>query len=361
MTPSIEMFAATFASARAKLLEAATAAGCRCTPYIEPGVGAEGEVLAMDVVRAGSEHPSRVLIVTSACHGVEGHAGSAVQIGLLRDAALLRHLNARGVSLLLIHALNPHGFSFASRTTCENIDLNRNVVDFQRQLPRNDGYRELHHLLVPESWPPSPQSEGALGAIIAQRGLRAFQETVTRGQHEFSDGLFFGGFAPAWGHRVLRAVLQTQTPMVRTAAWIDIHTGLGPCGVAEKIFTGGGTRGARALADQWWCDIRQTEDGSASSTALVGTLAGLMIDELGPRLAASITLEFGTASPMQVLAALRLDAWARRAGPAAGRWRDAAAQAMREAFYVDTPAWKAAVAEQGMASVVAAIEGVAMI
>ena len=289
MTRSVDTFSDTYSAARAKLLEAAASAGAQCMAHVEPGLGVQGETLAMDVVRSGPADAQRVLLITSGCHGVEGHAGSAAQIGALRDRGLLKRLEASGIALLIVHALNPHGFSYARRSTAENVDLNRNVIDFDRPLPANDGYRELHSLLVPASWPPPPHNEQALAAAIRQQGLRRFQEIVTRGQYEFADGLFYGGRSPTWCHRTFRTVLREWAPAIREAAWIDLHTGLGPTGVGERIFTDGGTAAAEDLASQWWGEVTRTDDGTAASAELTGTLAGIVHGEWGTRLATSIT------------------------------------------------------------------------
>ena len=110
---------------------------------------------------------------------------------------------------------------------------------------------------------------------------------------------------------------------------------------------------------EWWGNITRTDDGSAASTTLCGTLAELVVRELGQRLATSITLEFGTVQPLEVLAAFRLDAWAyNNVSSSHGlRGKAQAALAMRNAFYVETPVWKESVIDQGMCTVNAAIEG----
>ncbi|MEJ0064575.1 MAG: DUF2817 domain-containing protein [Caulobacteraceae bacterium] len=43
----------------------------------------------------------------------------------------------------MIHAINPYGFAWLRRVTEENIDLNRNWIDFSQPPPANPGYDEL--------------------------------------------------------------------------------------------------------------------------------------------------------------------------------------------------------------------------
>ena len=103
--------------------------------------GLEGETLATDVVRIGPADAKRLLVLTSATHGVEGFCGSGAQIALMRDEALPALMEKLGVAMLLVHAINPYGFSYLSRTTEGNVDLNRNSVDFRRAVAAEPGLR----------------------------------------------------------------------------------------------------------------------------------------------------------------------------------------------------------------------------
>ena len=80
-------FSQSYTEARAKFLAAAEQAGLDVESHVHPLLGRDGETLAMDVVRDGPKDAPAVLIVSSACHGVEGYCGSGVQIALLGDAA----------------------------------------------------------------------------------------------------------------------------------------------------------------------------------------------------------------------------------------------------------------------------------
>ena len=146
-------FSQTYAEARSKFLAAAAAAGLAVQSQIHPLRGHDGEALALDVVRDGPADAHQVLLISSACHGVEGFCGSGVQTTLLGDTALRADAHARGVALVHLHALNPHGFSWWRRTTHENVDLNRNVQDFSQPLPRNTGYDAVAQWVVPPDWP----------------------------------------------------------------------------------------------------------------------------------------------------------------------------------------------------------------
>ena len=154
MIPIPDAFSPSYAKARVKFLEAAAAAGTRIESFKHPLPGKDGEQLAMDVALDGAPASERLLIVSSACHGVEGFCGSGVQVFALHDAEWRAKAREAGVAVLYIHALNPYGFSHVRRVTQENVDLNRNFHDFSAPLPVNEGYRRVHPLLWLFGFPP---------------------------------------------------------------------------------------------------------------------------------------------------------------------------------------------------------------
>src|SRR6187402_1633050 len=136
-------FAQTYAEARTRFLDAAEAVRLDVESHVHPMLGRDGETLAMDVVRDGPREAAALLVVSSACHGVEGFCGSGVQVALLSDAAWRNAARDAGVAVLYIHGLNPYGFSWWRRTTHENVDLNRNFRDFHAEPPANPEYDDL--------------------------------------------------------------------------------------------------------------------------------------------------------------------------------------------------------------------------
>ena len=119
----------------------------------------------------------------------------------LHDEEFLRAVRAGRVAVLLVHAVNPHGFSYGRRVNEDNVDLNRNFRDFALPAPANAGYADVHPMLLPATWPPPKENEAAIGAYIARDGERAFQAALTGGQYTFPDGLFFGGAGATWSNR----------------------------------------------------------------------------------------------------------------------------------------------------------------
>lgn len=357
-------FSNSYARARVRFLEAAAAAGMAIRSHNHPLPGMEGETLAMDVALDGPANAEKLLIVSSACHGVVGFCGSGVQVFAAHDAAWRQHAKDAGVAVLYIHALNPHGFSHLRRVTEDNVDLNRNFQNFHQPLPANEAYAAIHALLLPEAWPPTGDNEAAIRAYIAEHGLMRFQAAVSQGQHAFPEGLFFGGTAPTWSNTTLRRVLKDHAQTARHIAWIDLHTGLGESGIAERIFAGRDDAQAVQRARSWWSGGGSTPvtsifDGSSTSAFLTGLMYESVYQECPQAQYTGIALEYGTVPFAEVLQALRADHWLHQHPNAPAAQRAQIHQGMRDAFYIDTDAWRAQIVVQARQAMFQAVDGLA--
>ncbi len=362
MTGGAETFSSSYAQARGRFLEAARGAGLEVEHKLHPMKGRDAEELAMDVALDGPADARSLLIVSSACHGVEGFCGSGVQVAALRDRAWRDYAAQRGVAVLYIHALNPYGFSHIRRTTHENVDLNRNFHDFSKPLPVNEAYREIHPLLLPPEWPPSQANLDAIAQYVAAHGEPAFQAAVSRGQHEFEHGVFFGGTGPTWSNQALRAVLRGHGRHAARIGWIDIHTGLGPSGVGERIYAGRDDEAAVARARSWWDGAGKTPvtsiyDGSSSSAFLTGLMWSAIYDECPQAEYTGIALEYGTLPVMETVQALRGEHWLQLHPEAPAPLAARIKQQMKDAFYTDTDEWKDAILRQARQAFTQAADG----
>ncbi|WP_041675043.1 M14 family metallopeptidase [Ramlibacter tataouinensis] len=357
-----DAFSSSYAQARQKFLQAAAAAELAVESKRHPLPGRDGEDLAMDVARQGHPNAGALLVLTSACHGAEGYCGSGVQVAALRDREWREYAAARGVAVLYVHALNPHGFSHARRVTHENVDLNRNFHDFSQPLPANEPYREVQPLLLSASWPPPPENEAAVAAFIAQRGEAAWQAAITRGQHEFPEGLFYGGRAPTWSNSTWREVLRVHGHRAARVAWIDIHTGLGPSGVGERIYAGRDDPASVDRARRWWdgggrTPVTSFYDGSSTSAYLTGLMFNSVYEECPQAEYTGIAMEYGTVPVVDVMNALRADHWLALHPEAPAELAHRIKQQVMRAFYTDTDEWKEQIVRQAREALFQAVDG----
>lgn len=334
--------------------------------YRHPLTGAHGEVLATDVVSVGPASARSLIIVSSGMHGVEGYCGSACQLALLQDRELHARLERQSVSLLLIHAINPHGFSHWRRTNEDNIDLNRSFIDFSRPLPENPPYAEIHDLLLPAQWPPSEENAQAIREFVADKGETYFRDAFSMGQVAFPDGLFYRGREPSWSNRTLRRIVREAGRDRDRIVWVDIHTGLGPRGHGEKIFAAydeklPGLHDPAELARArrlWGADVFSIVGGqSASRNALGGGITCLAV-ECPQAITTTLGLEFGTLPRDEVTLALRADHWLHNHPDCSEELRNSIKQQIFAAFCLKDPGWQGMVLGQARVVVLQAVVGI---
>jgi hypothetical protein len=357
MTNIHDAFSKSYAEARQKFLAAAAQVGLQVESHIHPNKGRDGEELAMDVAREGPADAKHVLLVSSACHGVEGYCGSGVQIDALRSAEWHKAVAQSGVAVVYVHALNPHGFSHVRRVTQENVDLNRNFHDFSKPLPDNTAYKEVQHLLLPDVWPPNEANMQATMQYIATHGMPKLQAAVSQGQHHDPKGLFFGGQAPTWSNQTIRKVLKQHGGTAQKLAWIDLHTGLGPSGIGERIYAGANDAAAIQRARTWWGNITSIYDGTSSSAFLTGLMWMSVQDECPQTEYTGIALEYGTLPMNDMLMALRADHWLHLHPEASDDLKKSIKAQIFNAFYTDTDEWRAQIISQARDAMAQAIQG----
>ena len=351
-------FSHNYAEARAKFLAAAEARQATIHSFQCPATGPEGEQIYCDTAWFGPLEAERVLVTISATHGAEGFCGSGVQVGWLEEG-LIDEM-PEGLALLQIHAINPYGFSWLRRVTEDNVDMNRNFVDFDAPLPENPGYSELAEALGPPRWDEATIAETAavLAAYGEAHGARGLQKAISGGQYSHPDGIFYGGRRPTWSHRVLKMIFSVDLAKAKKVAVIDYHTGLGPRGHGERICVHAPGSVALDRANRWYGgDLTSPALGNSASVELSG------YNVLGMEAAAPdaemtvVALEYGTQPTPLVRLALRADNWLHRHGDLKSEQGRAIKQQIREAFYQDAADWKDMVWERGVETQRLAIAG----
>ena len=355
-TESITALCDSYAEARARFLTAAAQAGAEVTAHVHPLTGLDGEELAIDVARLGPIDAERVLVVVSATHGVEGYCGSALQTHWLGRFAETRPDDVR---VLLVHGFNPFGFSWVRRVNEDNVDLNRNFIDWTAPVPSNPEYGRLARDLVPREWSEAEQERTFTNLLgfVNEHGLEYAQDVISRGQYDDPTGVFHGGSGPVWSHRWIRDWAPPTLAAARRVGIIDLHTGLGPWGHGELIGhePSGSPEHRRAVS--WWGEVIPMGSSQSVSAELQGDWLGVVSSFAPHAEVTAAALEYGTVDPITVLQALRADAWLHAHGDP--RSPDAAAirAQVRAAFADDDPAWIAPVWDRFAEVVDAAFAG----
>ena len=337
-------FAADYADARDRFRVAVAAKGGRLTSYDNPNLGPHGEERATDCGWFGPAGASKVLLLVSSTHGVEGFCGSGAQLDwmLSGGAAAL----PSDTAVLLVHAINPHGFAWLRRVTEEGVDLNRNFLPEGRALPPNPGYDELATSFVPVDFGHETLTAAgmAIAAFQARNGFAAFAHARSFGQHTHPEGVFYGGLEATWSMRTLAAICSDFRLATREmVAVIDYHTGLGHHGHGEPIVGHRPGESGQARCRAWYGDtLGEPLLGSSSSIPIAGLTQYAWAREIGDDRLTFVALEYGTYPAEGGHRALRDDHILHRGG--LPDWNDPDCVrikgALRKFYYPDVDPWK---------------------
>jgi hypothetical protein len=294
---------------------------------------------------------------------VEGHCGSGVQVFALHDAEWREKAKAQGVAVLYMHALNPHGFSYGRRVTHENVDLNRNFIDFSKPGAGERALRQAARAAAARApGRPRPRTRRPSPSGSTSTATTAYQAAVTSGQYQFDDGLFFGGKAPTWSNKTLREVLRRHAAAPGASPGSTCTRASGPNGLGERIYAGKDDKVAYARANAWWGTpaappVTSIYDGSSTSALLRGLMWDAVYEECPQAEYTGIALEYGTLPILEVTGALRADHWLHKHPEAPADLADGIRARMVEAFYTDTDAWRGQIVSQARQAMFQAVDG----
>lgn len=303
-TSSSQWFSADYAAARDRFrASVAENQGKHLTIDLDT-TGPNQEDLTIDIGWFGASTPKRVLLHTSGLHGIEGFAGSAIQLACMaRDTFDLDD----GDAIVFVHILNPYGMAWLRRVNESNVDLNRNFLPAGRPYRgASDGYRTMNTVLNPET-PPSFDFFliRALGKIL-RHGYTTLKQAITEGQYAFEKGLFFGGRKLEQGPRLYTQWLENNLTNAVDVFTVDVHTGLGKPGVDTLLVDlNADDPEFIALEKTFGEHVASWDAGSSVAYQIHGGHPSVIGRVLPGTKVRFLTQEFGTIKPLKVLHALR--------------------------------------------------------
>lgn len=329
-------FSTNYSQARQRFVDAATAAGASLDRLKLDAQGPSGETLTIDIAWLGSRRPRWVLLHTSGLHGVEGFAGSAIQLQSLSQPPTL----GAECALLLVHSLNPYGMAWLRRVNEENVDLNRNFPSPGQQWQGTPpAYRHMNTLLNPPSAPALDVFLVRAMVKILRHGLAALKQAVAEGQYDYPQGLFYGGSTLQQGPRLYLNWLNNHLATVDYILAIDVHTGIGSW-AKESLFlevqTATDSELQQLLTSRPFTRIPYMIQGGLS-VALPAALPSVRWEAL--------TQEFGTYPVLRVLHALREENRWHHYGN--GDLQHPSKRRLLQMFCPPSPLWRKAVLAQG--------------
>ncbi len=356
---ALSLYSPDYATARNRFRQASVGFGLEVQSHSIDEPGPNGEELTIDVALSPGRRSDRLLVVSSGIHGVEGFFGSAVQLGVL-EQYLGQAGSLPGVSLLLLHGLNPFGFAWLRRFDEENVDPNRNFLLEGEQFSGSPpSYAALDGLLNPKR-PPSAWEPVTAKALltIARHGMRILKQAVAGGQYDFPKGLFFGGSRPSRICELLTAHLERWLGESQDVVHLDFHTGLGAW-TTFKLLTHYPFRGEqRAKLTNWFgADSFEACDSKGIAFDPRGDFGRWCVAGSPQRDYLFATVEFGTYSPLRVLAGLRAENQVHHWGKPGDHSTVRAKERVKELFCPASSKWRTRVVEQSCRIVRQAVDG----
>jgi Protein of unknown function (DUF2817) len=323
-----------------------------------------GVVYTMDVCVVPGRAPGLVVHV-SGTHGIEGYAGSAIQIAYLANRRQNKEEDPTvHPTVVLIHAFNPYGMAKHRRFNENNVDLNRNGLSdaewstFAIQHWNYDTFERLRPFFVPSLvgtyfWPSVVKTMALAVVSIANYGIPTLKEAMVGGQYHDPSAIFYGGKKREVSYDVLDAWLQTFLPSHTTrddvVTWIDVHTGLGKSG-EDTLLTKADALNRHEIC-HWFNGTQCSVDDAASVNQGYEQVRGGVIDHIHRTHFASATTrqqpllfvqEFGTIPLILVGLALILENAAHQQG------LDWSLRTTRHAFYPPSAAWRIKTLQNGL-------------
>jgi len=321
-------------------LTAARGVGADIHSISHPDKGPNNETLFMDFAVVGPADAANALVIVSGTHGTEGYCGSGCQVELLSNPTELPKFS--DLRLVCVHAHNPHGFAWARRVNEDNVDINRNYVDFSEKMDTNEAYRAIQHLILPDVI--DDRSEAVLDAWVDEQGKDNFLRTALSGQRVDPKGIFYGGLQPVWSNIVMRECLPTLLENQKCVLVIDFHTGLGPFGHGDILHTYPENSWENRVFGDWFegqavATIEEQYMGDVSYQA-TGAFVSALDSILPGHKTLGLVIEYGTVEIERVFRALRADNWLHMQGVVDSDQGRKIKQEMFDCFYSPTEKWQ---------------------
>jgi hypothetical protein len=176
----------------------------------------------------------KLLIIVSGVHGVEGYAGSALQLIFL-DKIYSQFKDS--FAILLIHSYNPYGFKNNRRVNENNVDLNRNCLNNyseNRGIDKNlkDFFMKNEKIFFPNCPRQNKLIEESkysfiLAKTLLKHGVEGAIKAGAIGQNFYPKGVGFIGLGEEKSTKIFKETVNKFTSNFKKTILLDIHTGLG--------------------------------------------------------------------------------------------------------------------------------------
>jgi len=268
--------------------------------------GPQGEDLIIDLAVIGSLESQNLLLYSSGIHGVEGFAGSAIQLSVLDQ--IKKQQPFSDYCIVFIHIINPYGMAWHRRVNENNVDLNRNFLTNHKGEP--EGYKLIDKFINPNTIPfkfdPFFLIQGL--TLLIKHGFTNVKQWFAQGQYTRPKSLQFGGDKIQTGPELILNWLKLNLKNTKKIFGIDLHTGLGPSGydtilVPDDI----NSIDYQVLINLFGDHVAALDPDKSVGYKITGDIHSGIIKQFSSIEWLCITQEFGTFGPTKVFKNLRAE------------------------------------------------------
>ena len=268
--------------------------------------GPNQENLCIDIATIGSIDSDNLLLYSSGIHGVEGFAGSAIQLSVLDQLK-----NANPISdycIVFVHIINPYGMAWHRRVNENNVDMNRNFIKDHQGEP--EGYAKIDTFLNPKSVPPKLDimflPRGI--SLLLKYGFTNVKQWFAQGQYTRPQSLQYGGDTLQQGPKMILEWLKKNLNNTKKVFGIDLHTGLGKSGY-DTILVPDDIKEDKynILVSLFGDHVSPLDPTQGVGYRITGDIHSGIVKEFSSIEWLTITQEFGTFGPTTVFKNLRAE------------------------------------------------------
>ncbi len=174
----------------------------------------------------------KLLCITTGLHGIEGYVGNYILQHFVYQQ--LKLINTDNTGVILVHGINPYGMANKRKVNENNVDLNRNFLDFNETIEPNESYIKnaayyLPSKLPSHKWVANTQFLFKTAKLFLNTKKDKIEEGTLRGQYRYKEGFYYGGKQQEKSTTyVLDLFERIFDEAYKTIIEIDIHTGYGP-------------------------------------------------------------------------------------------------------------------------------------
>lgn len=327
--------------------EYARRTGAHYEEFEHPLRGPHGERLRTGLARLGPAKPERMLVVISGTHGIEGHAGSAVQLVALERLA--DRPPPKDIGVLFVHLINPWGCAWNRRENEDNVDIFRNLVYAFPPFPENPVYDRYEEGINPRAWtgPQRERADAIFAQLVQAHSHAGALAAIRRGQHRYPLGITYHGRGPTWSRNVVEAIGSRHLAGISKILVLDIHTGYGAPGEVWIVpFDEPGTAKAEFAAARFPGQILRVGKDPLIPSHPRGPYE-IWDVEGGPRVL-FIGLEYGTVDVGEAFDIFRANTFIHTYGSPLDAFGRKISSAYRELFYPSSVDWQDQVLARGV-------------